>query len=197
MLSALLVVSVALLAGAQLIHSDLKKRSEDIVKKRAEVIKIEKEQKSLVQARKNIQTYKPLAEIAKDIVPQDKNQAQTAREIVKIANDNKISLGSITFPTSNLGDAPVKGGSSSTPAATKPDLSQLTPVKGIPGVYSLQIAVTSNTKQPVTYDALLSFLHDLEHNRRTALVSDISINPDKANPNAISFTLTLDEYIKP
>jgi hypothetical protein len=196
----LCVVIALLIGGTYFFKSFLEKQSESIVSKRAEVIKLEQEQTSLVRAKKDIQTYKPLASIAEDIVPQDKDQAETVREIVKIASENDISLGSITFPTSTLGEstAPKTGNSStSTGVTAKPGLSQLTPVKGVPGVYSLQIIVTSDAQKPISYAKLTKFLDQLENNRRTALVSNISINPDKKNRSAIAFTLTLDEYIRP
>lgn len=196
----LCVVIALLIGGTYFFKSYLEKQSQSIVTKRAEVIKLEQEQTSLVRAKKDIQTYKPLASIAEDIVPQDKDQAQAVREIVKIASENDIALGSITFPTSTLGEsvAPKTGSATSTTAPTsKPGLSQLTPVKGVAGVYSLQIVVTSDTQKPISYTKLTKFLDQLEHNRRTALVSNISINPDKKNRSAISFTLTLDEYIRP
>ena len=199
LLAGLLLATVGLFGGTYLAYSTLQKYSKDIVSKRADVIKLEQQQTSLTRARKDVQTYKPLADIAKSIVPQDKNQAQTVREIVGIASKNGISLGSITFPTSTLGDTPA-GGTSTTAkpvAGTDSALSQLAPVLSIPGVYSLEIIVTSNTDAPVSYGKFLTFLDDLEHNRRTALVSNISINPDKINRNNIAFTLTLDEYIKP
>jgi hypothetical protein len=44
---------------------------------------------------------------------------------------------------------------------------------------------------------MLDFLKGLENNRRTALVSDITITPDSKNSSNVSFNLTLDEYIKP
>lgn len=206
-LNRILLISLALLVlglfgGTYLINGNLQKRSESVVKKRAEVYKLEQEQNSLVRAKKDVQTYRPLAQIAKNIVPQDKDQAQTVREIVGIAERNGISLGSITFPTSTLGQAAVKSTKGAKPAAgsgtsNNSALSQLVPVSDIPGVYSLQIIVTSDTDSPVSYSKFLSFLDALEHNRRTALVSSISINPDEDNPNNVAFTLTLDEYIKP
>lgn len=201
LLAGLLILVAGLFAGTYLIKSELEKRSQILVEKRAEVIKLEQEQSSLFRAKKDVQKYKPLAEISRSIVPQDKDQAQTVREIVKIAERHNISIGSITFPTSTLGESNQKTtgatSSKSSKNAPKPGLSQLTPVKNIQGVYLLQINITSNAEKPVSYTMLRNFLNDLEQNRRTALVSNISINPDKKNRNAISFTLTLDEYIKP
>jgi hypothetical protein len=70
-------------------------------------------------------------------------------------------------------------------------------VPNIPGVYQLQITVEGDSSKPVQYNSFLNFLTALEHNRRTAQVSTVSIAPSASNPNLLSFTLTLEEYIKP
>ena len=61
----------------------------------------------------------------------------------------------------------------------------------------MQITIASDSKQPISYNAFLGFLTDLEHNRRTAQISSISIEPDTNNPSLLSFTIVLNEYIKP
>lgn len=146
-------------------------------------------QTSLAKDRADIKKYSELNIIAQTIVPQDKDQSETVREIVKIANESGIArLASITFPASQLG-ANARG--------TTDSLSQLTPVKGINGVYLLPITVTVNASNPVTYDQFMTFLRKLENNRRTAQISDISIKPDTKNQRLLSFSLVVNEYIKP
>lgn len=194
LLAAILLLFGGLFASAYYANSYLQKSSEQIVEKRAQVSQLERQQQSLVKAKKEVATYRELSEIAKSVVPQDKDQAQTVREIVNIAASNGIRLGSVTFPSSTLGTA--KPGSKSK-TTTNSNLSQLTPVPDMKGVYNLQIIVTSDSQTPVTYNRFVSFLDDLEHNRRTALVNNINITPSKENPGTLTFTLTLDEYIKP
>jgi hypothetical protein len=145
---------------------------------------LEENQRQLGQARADIQKYQALGAIAKSIVPQDKDQARTVREIVQLAGQYGIKLGAINFPASSLGDK-------------KSAQSQLQAAKGLSGVYILEITVQSDTNSPAPFDSFLSFLRALEHNRRTALVNGIIIQPDVANPNLTSFTLTISEYIKP
>ena len=143
---------------------------------------------SLKKGMSDIVKYKSLDDIARSVVPQDKDQAQTVSEIVKIANDSGIpKLTSITFPASTLGG---------TTQATS-SITQVTPVKGIPGVYVLPITITQDASRTVPYSQFLVFLKKLETNQRTAQVSAISIQPDAKNPSQISFTLTVNEYIKP
>jgi Tfp pilus assembly protein PilO len=172
--------------GANMILSD---KSADLSKLKATAQVTNDLQTSLAKDRADIKKYSELNIIAQTIVPQDKDQSETVREIVKIANQSGIArLASITFPASQLG-ANAKGSADS--------LSQLTPVKGINGVYLLPITVTVNASNPVTYDQFMTFLRRLENNRRTAQISDISIKPDSKNQRLLSFSLVVNEYIKP
>lgn len=175
---------VALLAGAYGANTLLKGRSTVVYDARLKVLTLEEEQRQLSKARADIDKYRSLADIAKHIVPQDKDQAQTVREIVNMAAQNDIKLGAINFPSSTLGDS-------------KTPHSQLQPVANIKGVLSLTITVTSDGSSPATLTNFVNFLDALENNRRTALVSGISIVPNPLNPNRLSFTLTLTEYVKP
>lgn len=148
------------------------------------------QQVQLTKVKKDIATYSELNTIAKSVVPQDKDQAEAVREIVNLAAQSGIpKLSSIAFPPSTLG-----GG-----AATKKTgaLTQVTPVKGIPGVYDLQITVTQANTDLVPYGNFIAFLSRLEQNRRTAQVSSINVQPDQKSPGKISFTLVIDEFIKP
>jgi hypothetical protein len=143
----------------------------------------------LVKNKKDIVTYAELNQIAKTVVPQDKDQAEAVREIVNLAGKSGISkLSSISFPPSTLGGAKVR---------TAHGLTQLTAVKGIPGVYNLQITVTQADSDPVPYSSFTDFLSRLEQNRRTAQVSSITVQPNPKSPNLVSFTLVVNEFIKP
>jgi hypothetical protein len=164
------------------------------------------EQSSLAKAKSDVIKYSDLGKIAKSVVPQDKDQAQTVREIVKIASAAGVKLGAVNFPTSNLGQkvapVPAASGSTATPAASPSSssalaLSQLKPVVGITGVYDLAITVQSDASSPAEYSKFIDFLAGLENNRRTALVGGITITPDTKSPDHVSFTLNIDEYIKP
>ncbi len=161
---------------------------------------LDEEQTSLGQANKDIQKYADLEKIAKTIVPQDKDQAEAVRQIVSLANTNNITLKAISFPTSTLGQSTVipKTATGSTPQITKtPSLTQVKPVEGIPGVYSMDIIVQSDDTTPAPYRNFLNFLQGLENNRRTAQVTNITIQPSNTKPDALSFTVTLSLYIKP
>lgn len=164
-------------------------KSQDLNKLKAEVQVLDEFQSSISKNKADIRKYAQLNEIAKTIVPQDKDQTQTVREIVKMSQESGIrSLSSITFPASDLGGAG---------AAQRKPISQALQVKGIEGVYLLPITVTVETSGPATYNQFMTFLQKLENNRRTSQISDITIRPDQKNPELIAFTLKINEYIKP
>lgn len=185
-----LLSGIGLLGSAVAADRILSQKSAELSKIKAQSQVADELQQSLKKNKADIAKYAELNAIAKTVVPQDKGQAQTVGEIVKIAADSNIpNLSSITFPASTLGGAGA--------TQTAPNLTQLTPVKGIPGVYVLPITITQDGANTVPYDAFLTFLRKLENNRRTAQVSTVSIQPDTKNPNQILFTLTVNEYIKP
>ena len=159
-------------------------------KLRADADVLQGQQKTLIKNKQDIAKYGELNKIAETVVPQDKDQAEAVREIVNIASQSGISkLTSITFPSSTLGSA--------TGGKVNPNLTQLTPVKGLPGVSLLEITVTQDASARVPYSQFTTFLSKLEQNRRTAQVSGITIQPDPAHPSQVAFTLVIDEYIKP
>ena len=183
LVGAICLAFAALVLCAYAANNLLQSRSHVVLDARTKGLVLEEKERRLAKARADIEKYQGLADIAGDIVPQDKDQAQTVREIVSLAQSKGVKLGSITFPSSSLGD-------------NKPN-SQLKSVVGIAGVYSLDITVQSDAKTPPTFTSFISFLDALEHNRRTALVDSIVIQPDTVHPERLSFTLTLREYIKP
>lgn len=188
---------IGLVAGTYQANSLFKSRASKLVSLKAKSLALASEQQSLVQAKKDIATYSDLMKIAKSVVPQDKDQAQAVREIVNIAASYGVSLATISFPASTLGSSSAAPASASASSATSTSLSQLLAVKNIPGVYQLQITVVGDSTKPVAYDKFISFLSALEHNRRTAQVVTIAIQPNVLNRSLLTFSLTLNEYIKP
>lgn len=187
-LAALLICG--LFTSAYFANELLDRKAAQLSKLKAESQVADELQEALKKNKADIQRYAELNKIAEAVVPQDKNQAQTVSEIVKIANESGIpKLTSITFPASTLGGANGK--------KTQAGLTQVTPVSGIPGVYILPITITLDASNAVRYSQFIAFLEKLENNRRTAQVSAVNITPDSKNPNAISFTLTVNQYVKP
>lgn len=172
----------------------LTQENEKLTKVKVEASSLEEVQRSLVNAKKDIQTYSDVEKIAKTVVPQEKDQARTVREIVKLAADSGISISSVSFPSSSLGN---KTTAAPGAAATAPTTNtQTQKVDGISNVERLEVTVSSDTSKPVVFTSFVSFLNRLEQNRRTAQVTNINIQPLSDNRNFLTFTLTLNVYIK-
>lgn len=204
LLATLALLFIAMLGGTYGANKLLVGQADKLKAQKAKSKALEQERLSIDQAEKDIKKYSALNKIAKAVVPQDKSQAEAVREIVNIAAANGVTLASVTFPASTLGNQ--AGGTSSAgvqpakpPSANSSadKLSQLTAVKNIPGVYQLPITIRGDANNPVRYDRFISFLSDLEHNRRTAQVESITLAPDVHDSNLVTFELTLSEYIKP
>lgn len=205
LIGVLVLCGVGLVFGAREANSLLETQSQKLVGLKASDQATTDQKSQLTQDKKDIANYSDLNSIAKSVVPQDKDQAEAVREIVNLASASGIpQLSSITFPPSTLGatvptaSASTSASSSTTKAASPKGITQVTPVKDIPGVYDLQITVAqASGKDEVSYNSFLTFLKKLEQNRRTAEVSSITVQPDAKNPNQVSFTLVIDEFIKP
>ncbi len=184
----LVLLGVGILVSAREADMLLEKQSNRLVGLKASMQATAAEKTQLIKNRQDVAKYQELNTIAKSVVPQDKDQAEAVRQIVNLAQQSNIpQLSSIAFPASTLGG----------PAKSSGKLTQVTPVKDIPGVYDLQLTVTQASDSEVPYSNFISFLSKLERNRRTAEVSSISIQPDPKTPSQVSFTLVIDEFIKP
>lgn len=206
LLASSLVLTIGIFGVAYKINGVLEVKSRNLVELKASSAGLDQQKTSLAKAKKDISNYNDLYKIAKVVVPENKNQAEAVRQIVNLASANGVKIGSITFPSSTLGNSATGAPAPITNTLTKPQttstdpraaLSQLTPVTGTPGVYVLPISVSSDNKSPSTYQQLISFLSALEQNRFTAEVTNVNITPDQTSPNRFSFTLSLNTYIKP
>lgn len=196
------VILLLILAGGVVFGNMLiQKQADKLMTAKTQNKVIEEQQIQLTQAKKDIEKYQELDSITKSIVPKDKDQAKTVREITKLAEESGIKLKGIAFPSSTLGQAaPPSASSSGSSGAAKPapspGITQVKPAEGINGVYALEIVVTSLETQPVPYENFITFLEKLESNRRTAHVDKISVMPTP-DGTALSFALTLNAYVKP
>jgi hypothetical protein len=191
LLASLVLVGAGFFGVAYGANQLLNSQATKLSKARADSAALDNLQTSLAKNKQDIAKYSQLNQIAETVVPQDKDQAEAVREIVNLASQSGISkLSSITFPSSTLGATGLTH-------ATSSNLTQLTPVKGLTGVYDLQIIVSQASGSEVPYSQLTNFLTKLEQNRRTAQVSSITVQPKPDGPNLVAFTLIIDEYIKP
>ena len=191
LVGAICAMALALVGGAYGMNKVLQTQAKRLSDDRLHVSVLDDQQTQLDKAKTDVDKYQDLGNIVKSVVPQDKDQAQTVRQIVNIASNNGVPLSSISFPNSTLGTAKAKGTSSSL------QLSQLTPVAGIKGMYTLQLTIQTTNSNPVDYSRFIPFLSGLEQNRHTALVTSIQLTPSTKNRSQLAFTLILNEYIKP
>lgn len=151
---------------------------------------------ALIQAKKDIASYAELEQLARTVVPQDKDQARTVVDIIRMAREAGVTnIAAIEFPQSLLGE--IARGSKNSNKTVDPNLTQLTALTSPKGVYSMEIRITGDDEKPIPYRSLVNFLAKLEKNRRTAQVTNIAITPDDEDRRLISFSLTLTTYVKP
>jgi len=200
------VLLVGLLGATVFLGNDyLKKQSDKLVAAKLDRMSLNEQQTALIKAKKDLEKYRELRHIARSIVPQDKDQAKAVREIVELANASGVTLESISFDDSTLGQpaataAPKQTGQEQTPKSTTetPPITQAKPVEGISGVYSLPITIVS-TKNNNQFPNLITFLSKLENNRRTAHVEKVTITPGQSNTGKeyINFSLIVNIFVKP
>ncbi len=144
---------------------------------------VEQQEVALITAQADIDRYSELEELSKRIIPQEKDQARTVREIIQIAEQANVDITAINFPSSELGDD------------DEQIITQATPVEGLRGLFELRITVqiSGNT----TFSQLINFLEGLETNRRTSQVQSVTITPDRQNRNVLTPTIELSVYLSP
>jgi hypothetical protein len=211
----LLVISLVGAAAAVYYgNSLLTARAGRLMSLKSESQVLGQQQLALLQAKQDIQRYSQLESIAKTVVPQEKDQARTVREIIALARASGVGIANIAFPSSLLGEqknpapapAPADGAALAAPPPAAPlaaqptappaALTQVEPVKGIAGLFQMDINVQGSNR-PVPYESLLNFLSRLEQNRRTAQVINLSVQPATADRDQVTFSLMLRVYIKP
>lgn len=172
----------------------LKSEGDELVKLKLTDEVLSEQQAGLMQAKKDIESYSDLETIAKSIIPQSKDQASTIAEISSMANQNGISLGSIDFPASALGQVSGKGSKSK---SVDSSTSQLVELPDLKGVYIMEININSRSDGPVAYDQIINFLKLLESSRKTAQVTNIDIQPSSKSPGRFDFKITINTYVRP
>lgn len=204
MTSLVVLLCLAILGVAFAGNKLLKQQAGELSDIRAQNQVVEDQKVALARAREDIEKYSDLNELAKAIVPHDKDQARAVRELNVIAAESGIQLQQVSFEASTLGEAVSPNGNQSQsktdgqPESNEGAGSQITqavPVDGIPGVYSIPITIVP-TDDVVLYEQFLKFLERLEKNRRTAHITSIDITPIDGG-DFITFSFTMNLYVKP
>lgn len=170
----------------------LQDKSEELRQAKVEQEVVDMQELSLIQARADIEEYSELEAVSRRIIPQEKDQARTVREIIAIAEQAGVPIATISFPSSSLGQqaAAQAGGETANQIIT-----QAEPVPNLPGLLELNMTVQVN--EPTSYDRFIAFLEGLERNRRTSQVQSVSISPDSNDRNLISFNINMAVYLRP
>lgn len=171
----------------------LDKQNSKLTELKVEANTLDTVQQSLVKAKKDVEKYKDLAQVVETVVPQEKDQARTIRELVQIANESGVSIDSINFPSSTLGSSNKPGSTAPASGGTTTN-TQTQKVDGLNNVERLEITITSSKQ--VSYTNFILFLQKLEQNRRTAQVSSITVTPSAVDKSRVNFSLVLNVYIK-
>ena len=203
LLGLLAASTVVFIAIAVLGLKALSQKSTRLVELKLESRTLDAQLTSLAAAKKQVENYSYFNDVAKTVIPLDKDQAKAIFVISKFAKQSGFKVGGITFPTSNLGRG--SGGASTTNSSTEA-LSQAKPVEGIKGLYSLQVTVTPDISSQVpadqvsTYPKLIDFLERIERERRTAQIAEVSIqqrSEENLPAEAINFTLIINVFMRP
>ncbi len=185
----------------------LTKSSEELTQLRTDTLLAEKKRDSIEEAQRILRGSAENAAILSQVLPTDKDQAHLISQLNSLASQANIQLDSIGFPASTLGNqtprpatTPQQNTTSdgtattqtTTPAAPK-TISQATPVKEIPGVYSIEVTLGSirskDADRGLRYDEMINFLRLLERNQRTIQTRSISIGQTATDSGEIRFTL--------
>jgi hypothetical protein len=208
LIAGLAVTAVLFVAVMIMGLSVLGGKSKSLVDLKAQSQSLDSELLNLAQAKKDVQKYAYFKQVAKTVIPNDKDQAEAVSEIFQFAQAAGIKIQNITFPTSSLGLTTATVGTTSTADATASTstskaITQAKPVTSIPGLYSLELTITPQTGHDVpasfqvTYPKVLAFLKSIEDNRRTAQITQVIILPPSSSSDSLSFTLTTNIFIKP
>src|SRR5687767_367398 len=84
----MVLLCICLLVSVYAANNMLSGKSKELVDLRAAKMASEQKEKQLAKDKKDIQAYGELNEIAKTVVPQDKDQAKTVSEIVNLASQS-------------------------------------------------------------------------------------------------------------
>jgi hypothetical protein len=206
LMASLALLTVAFFGTALFGLSALSSKSESLVKLKSQSQNTENRLNNLEQAKKEVNKYNYFKEVASSVIPSEKNQAETVLEIYQMAQQSGISIQSITFPASTLGQnvgAPAPGApTDAASASTQTALTQAKAVPGIAGLYSLELTITPDAgkdvppAQQVTFPKMLDFLKRIENNRHTAQITQVGIQP-ATDSQTLSFSLTINIFIKP
>lgn len=186
----MLVVGVAVLLWFGNIY--LHNKSQALIEAKLDNYSTEELERVYQRANKDLESYRSLGETLSKVLPKEKDQAMAVRELYKIASETNISIESINFAASTLGQK------TTGPSNTASAITQAKPVQGIDGVLGIDISISAKGPgtKPIAYNDMIAFLQKVELNRRSMMIKEISISPAKAL-DGVTFNATLTTFVKP
>lgn len=179
----------------------LSDQSQKLVASKLESKKADAQLSALGIAKQQVEKYSYFNDVAKTVIPNDKDQAQAVLDIYQIAKEAGINISGITFPVSTLGGT--SSVSATSKKATTTAISQAQPVPGIKGLYSLELTIdhlissVESTDGQASYPKFIELLSKLERNRRTSQITNVNIAPPSPNSKYFSFNLTVKIFMRP
>jgi hypothetical protein len=159
-------------------NSFLSKEAAKIADARADDELIEQRKALKNDLAKTIDDYADLKTLATKFLPDSKNQDDLIAEFYKIASDNDIDISGLSFTASG---------------AKISSSSQTTPLKDAKNVLVFPFNVTNFTAD---FDQLISFMQDLENNRRKLQITQIQLQPDDKTGLISVPSMSVESYIK-
>ncbi|HUD03290.1 MAG TPA: hypothetical protein VMR51_00640 [Patescibacteria group bacterium] len=180
-------------------NSLMQKNANKLVNAKLSNVSADTEEQSYLNARKDLEKYSSLNATIQKILPKSKDQAQAVKELYQIGDETGIVIDKIQFPTSTLGQKTATTSSTATTASSAASVvTQAQPVTGMPGVLGIdiEIGLLPASGKSISYDNMIKFLQNVEANRRSMQIKNISVQADTQN-GGITFDATLTIFIKP
>ena len=209
----LVVLGLQIVGGVALtIYANkwLTRKSESLVTLKLDTIKLEEKQRVNLAAANDLEKYESTRLLLEKIVPKSKDQAKTIGELQTIATETGVTINTMTFPSSELGNntstATVVGTTPTAAASNTSAVSQAKPVANIPGLLGIEVSLSQIDRKSgdpgdgVTYSQLLNFLEAIEKNRRTMQIKTLLVLPLKSTGGLVSgytLSLTMNIFVKP
>ena len=181
------VLSVTFIAGGggfYLTDQRLQEKSVKISELKADQAIIEQQVNIYEDARQKIEELSFIEDLANQVLPESKEQAELISEIRTFAELSNMPIQSIDFNSGNS-------------LTLDLDTSQTTPADGIAGVLVLPTNVTFQvSERGPLYSDLIEFLERIENNRRKMQITDITLSPNPENPNLLSaVNVSIDVFV--
>lgn len=174
-------------------------RSSKLVSSKLEIVEINTKIENAMSQKAELVKNKNNIELLQKIVPKSKDQALAVAELQAIANEINVSIGSISFPSSELGTNKNSSGN------TNQKITQTKTIDGISGVLGIELNISQLNKKlapsgsGISYDQMIKLLESIEKNRRTMQIKNVQIQPIIKNSSVSGYspTITINLFVKP